>query len=190
MPEDLTTEDPTTEEAKDEESPGIVHDDIMKRLLDYQRNLREGASPDEAAEPAVANHVAHDTAESAADRLIDLVAAEAERDVAQEAELESMVEPEAMEVDEIAAVQFEEAIAPAETIPPEEIEKTGGESSTSSRVAKAELEERMANLERSFDGIATMLAALRQSFQDMAISADERLAEIEDKLAEARGQVS
>lgn len=189
MPEDLTTEDPTTEEAKDEESPGIVHDDIMKRLLDYQRNLREGATPDEAAEPAVANHVAHDTAESAADRLIDLVAAEAEREVAQEADFESMVEP-AAEVDEIAAVQIEEPIAPAETIPTEEIETMRNESSTSSRVAKAELEERMANLERSFDGIATMLAALRQSFQDMAIAADERLAEIEDKLAEARGQVS
>jgi hypothetical protein len=37
------------------------------------------------------------------------------------------------------------------------------------------------------DKIATMLAAVRSDFQDLAIRADERIAEIEDALAAVRG---
>ena len=45
MPDDVTTPD----EEQDDLTP-VAHDDIMKRLLDYQRQARESSEPQEAAE--------------------------------------------------------------------------------------------------------------------------------------------
>src|SRR5215218_6516871 len=59
----------------EEANPDVAHDDIVKRLLDYQRQLREG-SPREPAPAATATI----TTESPADELIDLNAAEADED--------------------------------------------------------------------------------------------------------------
>ncbi|HEX6331421.1 MAG TPA: hypothetical protein VF129_09085 [Actinomycetota bacterium] len=52
-----------------------------------------------------------------------------------------------------------------------------------------ELKERLAGLEARLDRLGTKLGDLRQSFQDLAIAADERLASIEDEIAEARREL-
>ena len=55
----------------EEQGAEIVHEDIMQRLLDYQRQLREGASPGEAAGGMTATKTETDV-------IVDLTQAEAE----------------------------------------------------------------------------------------------------------------
>ena len=64
MPEEITSGSES-----EEPKPQIVHDDIMTRLLAFQRQLREGAEPAAKTEP---------------DELVDLTSAEAEVEAAAE----------------------------------------------------------------------------------------------------------
>jgi hypothetical protein len=92
-----------------EETP---HDDIMKRLLDYQRSLREGASPEEAAEVmrrGVSADPALLEASAAAEGLADSLAAETETP---QGEIPPEPEPEAAE-SEVAAPEAAEPEAGA-----------------------------------------------------------------------------
>ncbi len=72
----------------DEHDAEIVHEDIMQRLLDYQRQLRTGASPGEALGAVSATKTETDV-------VVDLTQAEAEMDpvalVARVAELEGTI---------------------------------------------------------------------------------------------------
>ena len=157
-------------EAQDEQ-PEIVHDDIVQRLLDYQRQLREGATPDEAAEqaqddrPMIDYQAAETLASTQTDTIevVDVAAVEAESD----AELEVPVGDTAVEVVQIPEAEPESAV-PTPSASPDD---------PSARVA--ELETEMARL-------GEMVGALRDTFQDMAITADERLAAIEATIAAAK----
>lgn len=184
---DWSDEDPPAEAA---EAAETAHDDIMKRLLDYQRSLREGASPEEAAEamkrgitdPALLE--ASSTAESLADLLsTELVADEApavqsEPEAEPEPELEpspeSLLEPES---EEAVSEPTPETIA-GPSVTAGELEAVRG--------SRSELEARVGKLEGQLEGLGERIAELRTSFQEMAIAADERLANMADEVEQAR----
>jgi hypothetical protein len=70
----------------DEQGAEIVHEDIMQRLLDYQRQLREGASPGEAAGAMTATKTETDV-------IVDLTQAEAELEAVDLVVIEEAAEP-------------------------------------------------------------------------------------------------
>ena len=166
MPDDVITPD----EEQDELTP-VAHDDIMKRLLDYQRLLRQEGPPETQAGPsrtmvdysAMEAQAASATA-TAADEIVDLTEVE-----------ESDADVEILEFAELAEGDTTLEAAKDEEEPAAE---------------EADLTERVEQLEASLDRIAGMLAAVRSDLQDLAIRADERIAEIEDALASARGSSS
>jgi hypothetical protein len=164
MPDDVITPD----DEQDELTP-VAHDDIMKRLLDYQRLLREESPPETHAGPSrtMVDYSAMEaqalTATATAEEIVDLTEVEES-----EADIEIV---EVADLPEIATVE-----------PPQ--------TELSTSTAEGDLTERVEQLEASLDRIARMLAAVRSDFQDLAIRADERIAEIEDALAAARGSSS
>jgi len=172
MPDDVITPD----EEQDDLTP-VVHDDIMKRLLDYQRRLRED-SPSEPSHPLVDYSAmeAQAAMATATEEIVDLT--EIEEPEAEIEVIEVVEVGEADEVDEVEPVDANAAAAP--TGEPTKVEEPSP--------AEGSLAERVEQLEASLDQIATMLAAMRSDFQDLAIRADERIAEIEDALASARGR--
>lgn len=226
MPEDRTTQTGSASASGGEQgAPPIVHEDIMQRLLEYQRKLREGLSPREAAQ-AVAEAVAREGASPAAqaeqaeqgtepqaepvitatqpEPVVDLTAAEAE--------LEERTAREAGSADREPSVREVAVAEPAEA-PPEPAAETPWEvaAEASDTVASAEQTEaaaaapapgsvwavptpspepdlaaRVERLERTLASVSQQVSELRQRFQDMAIAADERLAELERTLARAR----
>jgi len=177
VPEDESDERWTNDEPAPEE-PTAAHDDIMKRLLDYQRSLREGASPEEAAE-AIRGGVAerHEPAETTVvtEELVELEALEPEPPAKfSEPEVAAEVEPGLMEVEP----------EPMELEPePMELEP---EPSPPSAVPESELQARLSALEGKLDLIGSKIVEVRRSFQDLAIAADERLAALEDELDRVR----
>lgn len=70
----------------EEQGAEIVHEDIMQRLLDYQRHLREGDSPSEAAGAMTATKTETDV-------VVDLTQAEAELEPADLVVIEEAAEP-------------------------------------------------------------------------------------------------
>jgi predicted nucleic acid-binding Zn-ribbon protein len=52
--------------------------------------------------------------------------------------------------------------------------------------SRADLEDRVHRLEERLGGLSGKVAALRQSFQEMAIAADERLAAMKEEIDEVR----
>ena len=164
MPDDVITPD----DEQDELTP-VAHDDIMKRLLDYQRLLREESPPETHAGPSrtMVDYSAMEaqalTATATAEEIVDLTEVE-----------ESEVDIEIVEVADLPEIA---------TVEPPQTE-------LSTSTAEGDLTERVEQLEASLDRIARMLAAVRSDFQDLAIRADERIAEIEDALAAARGSSS
>jgi hypothetical protein len=172
--------DAEQEEAQSE----IVHDDIVKRLLEYQRQLREGMAADAAAETAEPGTTKTDT-----ELVVDLTEAEAavearetaEEPIAEiaepEAELE-IAEPEAEAPEPTPEIGEPTASEPTASAPEPEPAGEPAEASPS-----ADLEARVAELEASLGRVTQILGELRGSFQEMAIAADERLAELEALLA-------
>ena len=79
-----------------EEPSTIHHDDIVKRLLEYQRQLREGATPSEAAQRATSGPLLIDYSAleeqqavvTGTEEVVDLTAAEAEAEAEGGAEAE------------------------------------------------------------------------------------------------------
>ena len=183
MPEDLTTDEEQTD-------PGIVHDDIMKRLLDYQRHLRDGLEADEvpgAQTGSPASDIAFETERSAVaidevvdepELIVDVAAVEAEAtaDGAATPEIETgdVVEIPT-DTEKVATELWSQPSAPT-------TEQAGAPAEGSS----ADLEARMARLEDTLDRLGTMLGDLRITFQEMAIAADERLAAIEATIADSK----
>jgi hypothetical protein len=167
-----------------DEQPSIVHDNIVKRLLDYQRQLREGATPVEAAEqaqgdrPMIDYQAAETPVATQTDTIevVDVAAAEAES----EAELEETA-PEALEGELEAPA--DEAAADVIHIPEAESEPAAPAPSASTDDPSA----RVAALETEMARLGEMVSALRDTFQDMAITADERLAAIEEAIATSTG---
>jgi hypothetical protein len=70
----------------EEQGAEIVHEDVMQRLLDYQRQLREGATPSEAAGAVTATKTETDV-------VVDLTRAEAELEGADLVVIEEAAEP-------------------------------------------------------------------------------------------------
>lgn len=214
MPEDVKME-----HELEEETTQLVHDDIVKRLLTYQRQLRDEQTEDPSV--VAAAEETPPAGEARAEEIIDLT--EAEIDVAGSGEMgpagvasvEERVETTIAtgvdlsdrtrdaEIIDISAARFPEAqlggIALADPPPPRTIEGFG--SVSDSAPANAELstplspdapllahEDRIAAMERSVERLSSRFAELRSAFQDMAIAADERLADIEDLISELRTQ--
>lgn len=137
MPDETTIED--------DEPINLVHDDIMKRLVTYQRRLGAGASEQQAA-GAFAEGTAPD-AGSTPDRIVDLTAAEADARAV-------TVGPRSTEADDV------------------------------------EVAGRFAALENTLANVARELQLVRTAFQDVVVSADERLAVIQREVEDARAELS
>jgi hypothetical protein len=159
-------EDPIATGEDADEAP-VVHDDIMKRLLDYQRRLRDGSGSDGLVEQGEMQAARTGTV-TATEDLVDLTEIE-------EPEVE-VVEPSVVEPSEPEPTDVVLLEGPVEAEPAEVVAAAGDE----------DLRERLDRIAGSLARIASMLAAVRQDFQDLAVQADERIAEIEDALAAAR----
>lgn len=193
------------------DAPAVPHDDIMKRLLDYQRQMRESEPGEEVSEPSFGEP---SPAETPATERLD--AKPAEGDVRALEETPAYEEPE---FDVPAALQEadvqEEAPAPrrgffrsnrAERSSRRDVDDIPAlEDATNLRdvpdfddlappppplsgSVAAELEARIAGFERSLHRLQTHVVELRQTFADMAVAADERLGAIEDAIAKARAE--
>ena len=194
MPDDVSPPD----EEQDDLAP-VAHDDIMKRLLDYQRRFRE-ENPSEPSHPLVDYSAmeAQAALATATEEIVDLTEieeSEAEIEVVEVVEVdEADVLPEAAKSAQAEAMHERDAedTAPmsAETPASKAAEPVVTKAEESPPAAEGNLAERVEQLEASLDEIAMMLAAVRSDFQDLAIRADERIAEIEDALASARGSSS
>ena len=194
MPDDVSPPD----EDQDDLAP-VAHDDIMKRLLDYQRRFRE-ENPSEPSHPLVDYSAmeAQAALATATEEIVDLTEieeSEAEIEVIEVVEVdEADVPPEAAKSAQAEAMHERDAedTAPmsAETPASKAAEPVVTKAEESPPAAGGNLAERVEQLEASLDEIAMMLAAVRSDFQDLAIRADERIAEIEDALASARGSSS
>jgi hypothetical protein len=160
MPEETTTETPP-----ETEGPAIEHDDLMQRLLRYQRQLRGDKLLPPTAEVAEQERP-----------LIDYAAAEAP----------SATEAETLMVDLTDAEAELEAATVAETPTQEPVPATPEPEHISAELALADQSARIAELEATLTRITQMVSDLRKRFQDLAISADERLSGLEEALAEVR----
>lgn len=186
----------------------IAHDDIMRRLLEYQRQLREGVPPAEAAravaesDPAArgTGSVGQDMTGTTEEVVVDLTQAEAELERRPDAE---PIDVETQEPAGASDARAEEATAGGEgadratiaaAAPPgagaaqatRPTEAASGGSVWATPVPDPGLAERVARLERTLEEIAGQVSDLRQRFQDMAVAADERLADLERVLSRAR----
>lgn len=138
MPDETTIED-------DDEPINLVHDDIMKRLVAYQRRLGAGATEQQAAGTFDDGTAPGEL--STPDRIVDLTAAEAG--------------------------------ARAATVGPR-----------SGRADDIEVAGRFAALENTLANVARELQVVRTAFQDVVVSADERLAVIQQEVEDARAELS
>ncbi len=143
------------------------HDDIMRRLLDYQRHLREGLSPEQAtvavADRSVRGRKGSRTAlatDPSVDEIVDIGPSEVEAPADGARHRKRRRGKRAEDV-----VTIPEADDRAD--------------------ARVELEARIDELDGILSEVARIVAETRAQFQEMAVAADERLAEIEWKL-EAR----
>ena len=147
-----------------EATPPLVHDDIMQRLMDYQRRLREGLTPEQAAKsngtPILVNPASHSPATTA-------------------------TRAETIEVVDLAAVEgpVEE---PIEVIKGVEVVLAPDESEPPSADLAADLAARLARVEDTLSSVAKSIGDLREQFQNMAIAADERLGVIESMISSAK----
>jgi hypothetical protein len=201
MPEDVKTD----EELETEATPELVHDDIVQRLLDYQRQLREGALDEPVAASTATSPLTDEvidltaeeeaTLEASTEGSVDAVTvSEASfESPAEVAEVIDIATGRAAEADEaraslagpsevIGSGTIDAEMSPAEAGPAAETRDVPTDRSGATRA----LEDRIAGMERSVERLSSRFAELRSSFQDMAIAADERLADIEDILTQLR----
>lgn len=187
MSDDRNTEAEQGPEAARPEQPAEAsHDDIMKRLLDYQRRQEGGATKEEAASsvwavPASARApaAAPATAEAvpapveAAPAPVDVQPAPSD---IQQAPPEVQPPPEVqLAQSEVEPAWSEVRPAPAEVPPPESHPTT-------------DVDARIERLHGALDRLGSQIGEMRQAFQDMAIAADERLNEIESEIARVRAE--
>ncbi len=246
MPEDVNDQVAETTEA---EEPELVHDDIVKRLLDYQRQLREGLEETSTDAASAASSVATQTA---TDELVDLTGGDtleedfvdltedvsgaprpaedmtiedvavasppppplddsavdtptlttggAEAPARDRADAEVIVLHPDPSADQDAMTSASDAAVARSDAPSDEAGRAGawpgpapsparvedGSPSVTTASSDDDAADRIVELERRLEILVVRFADLRSSFQDMAIAADERLAEIEDLLTEVR----
>jgi hypothetical protein len=175
MPDEMSMDEAAEET---EATPPLVHDDIMHRLLDYQRQLREGVTPEQAADHATSSV------------LVDYSALDAPA---------ALEQTETVEVIDLAAVEEpaeEQDEEPADAVPEvwsgssSPMEPTPMQATPDAAAPSGDLAVRLAKLEDTLSNIATSIGDLREQFQNMAIAADERLAGIESMLADARSEAA
>jgi hypothetical protein len=175
-------------EVTDPEDPTVAHDDIMKRLLDYQRSLRgdeeaaelpeDDAGAEVVSEPEAVeseSEVAFSTEGEPVGQVVDLSVPEPattrSTDVGSSQQLGAEPEPS---LDVEPAPEPTSAAAPAsEAVDP-------------LAAPRADLEAHARRLEERLVRLSGKVAALRQSFQEMAIAADERLAAMKEEIDEVR----
>ena len=193
MPDEVSmSEDAEATEA----IPSIVHDDIMQRLLNYQRQLREGLTPEEAAESVSAPAPAHRAAppwpaptarptETAA--FVNLAAVEEPVEI-----IEVVAVGEAADAEPSETVTEMEAAAPAGAVPQIPTALSIAEPtmmparSASPADAWGDLTTRLAELEDTLTSVAKSIGDLRAQLQSMAITADDRLSATESALSGAQ----
>lgn len=199
---------PESEAAED-----VRHDDIVRRLVEYQRQLRDGASPHEAAERAsqpLIDYAALERRVSArrttTSEIVDVAAAEAQAAWAEAPSgpvvevpepAEEVPAAEAAKVAEVAeAIPEAKAEAPevaaaappaAATVAPA-VKKRGTGKATREAPPTRELEARVEALERTLAELSKALRVLREASQDSALLVDDGLAEIQRRVRRATGQ--
>ncbi len=183
------------------EDPEAGHDDIMKRLVDYQKQLREGVEPTEAA--AVAWHrEPRDPGQTEQPEQPALPAqpAEPEEPVSSWREPDfvdvSSPEPEVQTEAEVPSERRDESFDQpssdrVEILTSEEAEATPARPwehppASDPETSKTGATDRLAQLEGTLDRLSTLLGDLRENFQGMAVTADERLAAIEAEIERNR----
>ncbi len=145
-----------TQDDQPEEAPQIVHDDIVRRLLQYQAQLREGIKAGKT-EP---------------------VAPAASLDLIDDSTLETPAPAQIEEVVDIAAAESATENGLVVTIP----ESGGAAAEPPLSGAREDLDARVTRLETAIAQIASSLADLRIQAQDSAMLIDDRLAEVLEKL--------
>lgn len=199
------------------EDPEAGHDDIMKRLVDYQRQLRQGVDPTEAAavawhrepwEPGQTEQPDEPAQPDQPEQLDQLERLEqpeppeqpeqpstlwgdpgvvdvsspdpgVQADAEVRSEERDEGEPFDQPSDRVEILTSEQAEAsPAR--PWERADASGPET------ARTEVSDRIAQLEGTLDRLSQLLGDLRENFQGMAVTADERLAGIEAEIERNR----
>ena len=150
-----------------EANPPLVHDDIMQRLMDYQRRLREGLTPEQAAKSN--------------GTLVDQAAPEPPAAI--------MTRANTVEVVDLAAVE-DPVEEPVEVIEGVEVIHAADGSAPPSADPAADLTARLARLEDTLSSVAKSIGDLRERFQNMAIAADERLGVIESIISSAKDDLA
>lgn len=205
-------EEPTyPDEPQAPEDPEAGHDDIMKRLVDYQRQLRQGVEPTEAAAVAWHREPREPGQAEQPEQPEQLAQPEQPEGLEQPEQTEEPStlwgEPDVVdvsspepEVQAIAEVQSEErdggesfdrpsdrveilTSEQAEAGPARPWERAPASAPETSRT---EVSDRIAQLEGTLDRLSQLLGDLRENFQGMAVTADERLAAIEAEIERNR----
>jgi hypothetical protein len=180
------------------EDPDAGHDDIMKRLVDYQRQLREGVEPTEAA--AVAWHREQREPGPSEPPEQPAQPAEPEEPVSSWSEPDfvdvSSPDPEVQAEAEVPSERGDESFDQpssdrVEILTSEEAEATPARpwehpTAPDPEPSKAGVTDRLAQLESTLDRLSTLLGDLRENFQGMAVTADERIAAIEAEIERNR----
>ena len=193
--------DDTTTGSVEQSGGAGEHQSIMSRILEYQRQLREGDPPPPPVEtlpdrPMVEFAAAEALSAETAD-LVDLT--EAEAALAAEAAIAAGTVPAPDATDDATsagdpdgAEVSEEKVAPVVRLvePPAPTHPaTSGVWAVPEPPAQDERDEateRLAEFEGTLRDVSRSISELRQRFQDMAVASDERLAELEQIVERAR----
>jgi hypothetical protein len=189
MSDESSTEAGREPEAVRPDQPSEAsHDDIMKRLLDYQRRQQGGATKEEAASSVWAVPASAPAPAEAAPAPVDVQQAppdiqqappdiqRAPTDIEQAPPDIQQAPPEVQPApSKIEPVWSEPHPAPSE-VPPAESHPT------------TDVDARIERLQGALDRLGSQIGEMRQAFQDMAIAADERLTEIESEIARVRAE--
>lgn len=156
--------DAPQDEGQEQETPLVVHDDVVQRLLEYQARLREGIEAETAETQAAAP----------AQGLIDYSSLEAQTTVQVEGIVDvAAAESVSMDVVEMVAPQADDVVR----IPEPETSAV-----PAAPAANEDLDARVTRLEATIVQIASSLADLRAQAQEGALVVDDRLAEIIERL--------
>lgn len=175
--------DDTTTGSGEQNGDAVEHQSIVSRILEYQRQLREGDPPPPPVETLpdrpLMEFVAAESLPVETGDLVDLTDAEA----ALAAETAPPPEAEDGGTPSQEADGVKEEVAPVVRLEPPASETRGTSVwAVPEPRARAEPDEtaaRLAELEDALRRVSETITELRQRFQDMAVASDERLAELE-----------